>query len=58
MKKTYHVPNMEAMQLQGEQILAGSGVTGSNGISYGGVDTEGALDPSVKSNTFDENPFE
>ena len=49
---------MEAMQLQGEQILAGSGVTGSNGIGYGGVDTEGALDPSVKSNTFDENPFE
>ena len=58
MKKIYCIPNMKAMQLQGEQMLAASGVTSNNGIGWGGVDTEGSLDPSVKGNAFTENPFE
>lgn len=58
MKKIYIVPNMKALQMQGEQVLAASGVISNNGIGYGGVDTDGTKDPSVKENIFDENPFE
>ena len=49
---------MKALQMQGEQVLAASGVISNNGINYGGVDSDGTKDPSVKENIFDENPFE
>ena len=58
MKKIYCIPSMQALQIQGEQVLAASGVTSNNGINWGGVDTDGELDPSVKANIFEENPFE
>ena len=58
MKKIYCIPSMQALQMQGEQVLATSSVTSNNGIGYGGVDTDGSLDPSVKENIFTENPFE
>ena len=57
MKKIYIAPNMKAMQMEAENVLAGS-VLSNNGIGYGGIDTEGTKDPSVKANIFDENPFE
>ena len=44
--------------MQVEELLVGSGVTSSNGIGYGGVDTEGEKDPSVKDNPFGDNIFE
>ena len=58
MKKTYINPSLKALQLQSEKVLAASGVIGSNGITYGGIDEEGTKDPSVKENLFEENPFE
>ena len=51
MKKTYIIPNTSINLAQAEQMLASSGVTGgSNGINigYGGVDTDGGQNPSVK----------
>lgn len=42
---------MEENYAQADQMLAGSGVSGSsNGtnIGYGGVDTNGEIEPSVK----------
>lgn len=62
MKKVYIIPCMGAMRLHGEAILAGSGVIGKTGtnsdIEWGGTDTDGTLDPSVKENVFSDNPFE
>ena len=59
MKKIYIVPCMESMKLCGEQMLAGS-VTSDNdyGIGYGGVDSDGSLDPAAKQNVFEDSPFE
>lgn len=57
MKKTYIIPSTSIMQAQAEQILAASIISGNDGngdmgIGYGGVDTDGGKDPSVKeSNT-------
>lgn len=51
MKKTYIIPYASINLAQAEQMLAGSGVSGSgNGINigYGGVDTSGVLEPSAK----------
>lgn len=57
MKKTYIIPEMTAVVMHGEQMLAVSGVTGkigdTAGPGYGGVDDNGELDPEVKENTFD-----
>lgn len=44
---------MSAVQLHGEALIAQSGVTGSNGIGYGGMDEQGEKDPDVKANPFD-----
>lgn len=56
MKKTYIIPNTSINLAQAEQMLASSGVI-SNGndisIGYGGVDTGGGQDPSVKESNFD-----
>ena len=53
MKKTYIQPCMEEMQAQAAQMLAVSGVIGSNGIGYGGVDSDGSLDPETKEEKWD-----
>ncbi len=57
MKKTYIIPETTAVAIHGEQMLAGSGVTGiigeDSGPGYGGVDSNGELDPEVKGNSFD-----
>lgn len=47
MKKIeYMAPSMEVVEIKNMQLLAGSGVT-SNEIDFGGVDTEGILDPAA-----------
>lgn len=53
MKRRYLVPEAEAIKTEASKPLAGSGVTSSIGIGYGGVDTDGELDPSVKEDYFD-----
>ena len=53
MKKTYIQPCMEEMQAQAVQMLAVSGVIGSNGIGYGGVDSDGSLNPETKEEKWD-----
>ena len=60
MKKTYIQPGTEALTLTQEEMLAQSGVKSNSdyGITYGGVDTDGSKDPSVKEDVFDCNPFE
>ena len=52
MRKTYIQPCMEEMQAQAAQMMAAS-VTGSNGIGYGGVDSNGSLDPETKEEKWD-----
>ena len=42
--------------MQVEELLAAS-VTSNYGIGYGGIDTEGEKDPSVKENPFGDNIF-
>ena len=53
MKKTYIIPQVNIVQTMHELPIAGSGVTGSNGIDFGGVDTNGDLNPAVKENTLE-----
>jgi len=56
MKKTYIIPCTGINLAQAGQMLASSGVSGSgNGINigYGGVDTDGEQDPSVKESDWD-----
>lgn len=45
MKKKYTKFQMEIIEGEPALLLAGSGVSGDNGIDYGGVDEEGNLDP-------------
>lgn len=52
MKKTYIQPCIEDMQAEAAQMLAAS-VTGSNGIGYGGIDSDGSLDPETKEDEWD-----
>lgn len=53
MKKTYVNPEMSIVLMQNETVLAASGVTGNNGVDYGGVDENGDKDPDVKAEFFD-----
>ena len=53
MKKTYIIPQMSIMKVMQESPLAESGVLGSNGIDYGGIDINGDIEPSAKENFFD-----
>ncbi len=49
MKKIYKKPCLETSCIENEVMMAGSGVTGNNGISWGGVDEEGTKDPDANS---------
>jgi len=57
MKKTYIIPNIIINLAQAEQMLASSSgvISNSNDINigYGGVDTDGEQDPSVKESNLD-----
>ena len=49
MKKTRYIePQMKVCFYDTESILDGTGVTGNNGTSYGGVDETGEKDPRNK----------
>lgn len=53
MKKTYLTPEIYGLETEPEQPIAGSGVNSNKDIDYGGVDTEGEFNPSVKGDVFD-----
>ena len=48
MKKTYIMPAASLMEAEVEQMLAGSVKSEDLNIGYGGVDTNGSLDPEAK----------
>ena len=52
MKKNYTMPQMDIAFIEANGMIAISGVKGQVGttgsIGYGGVDTDGSKDPSVK----------
>ena len=62
MKKDYIKPLLNIVRVNGEMMLAASGVSGKIGdspsIGYGGVDEEGTLDAEVKGNPFGDSIFE
>lgn len=48
MKKTYIIPTIKRIvMLEERTIVCASGVT-SDGIGYGGVDTDGTMEPSSR----------
>ena len=47
MKKRYIQPCMEEMHAEVAQMMAAS-VIGNNDIGYGGIDSDGSLDPETK----------
>lgn len=52
MKKEYVRPRVMTLICMGEDFILGSkGVTGDNGIEYGGVD-DGTHDPAAKQESF------
>ena len=56
MKKTYIIPYTCITEAEPDQILSTSGIISNNNdinIGYGGVDTDGSQDPSVKEGNFD-----
>ena len=54
MKKTYMVPSIDQVLMEDEVELLYGSVKGSNGIGYGGVDTEGSKDPDARYYDLDE----
>ena len=48
MKKTYIMPAASLMEAEVEQMLAGSVTSDDLNIGYGGVDTNGSLNPEAK----------
>ena len=51
MKKTYIEPSIEMEGMEAEAFICGSqGVTSNNGITYGGVDEDGDIDPASRVN--------
>jgi hypothetical protein len=48
MKKTYISPVTNVTEIELENMITASGVTGNNGIGNGGVDEDGSLDPDAK----------
>ena len=56
MKKTYQSPRLGDLSIDSEELLLG--VSGTNGISYGGVDTDGSKDPSVRGGAWDDEDEE
>lgn len=55
MKKVYMTPTLEVVRMMTMQVLAGSGVTGNNGIGHGGIDHNGTHDPSAPHHHYKED---
>ena len=47
MKETYITPAIELVEEEAAMLLAGSGVS-ADGIGYGGIDTDGSVDPESR----------
>lgn len=45
MKKTYKQPLIKAIQMRTVRFLCGSQIRSNKGMSYGGVDENGEIDP-------------
>ena len=58
MKKPYIIPETCVVLTLHEMPIAVSGVTGNNGIGFGGVDKEGTVEPEVKGNPFGDSVFD
>ena len=54
MKKRYIAPAIDQVLMEDEVELLSGSVTGTNGIGYGGVDTEGSKDPDARWFDLDE----
>lgn len=52
MKREYIMPQIKIREWQLEDMLTTSGVSGDNGIKYGGVDEEGTKEPSARWTTY------
>ncbi len=48
MKKTYIKPATEVLATIAEELMAGSAVSGDNGIEFGGIDETGELPPASR----------
>ena len=48
MKKVYTTPAVEVLEYISEQMIAASGVEGSNGIGYGGIDENGSMNAETR----------
>lgn len=48
MKKEYIAPVIEEQSMEAEEMFATSGVSSDSGITYGGVDDTGSLDPEAR----------
>lgn len=55
MKKVYITPTLEVVRMMTMQVLAGSGITGPQGTSYGGIDHNGTHDPSAPHHHYKED---
>ncbi len=53
MKKTYMMPAISVERAEQEVELMSGSVASNNGIGYGGVDTEGDMDPDARDYDFD-----
>ena len=47
-RKEYIVPQIKCCNYKSVDLLSASGVTGDNGLGYGGVDESGQKDPDAK----------
>ena len=54
MKKNYIAPSMEMTSIELQQMVAASNGVYSDGITYGGIDTDGTKDPSSRRSLWDE----
>ncbi len=51
MKRIYSEPTIFVVKCLAQQLMSNSGVTSSKGISYGGTDSNGSVDPDAKRNS-------
>lgn len=58
MKKKYTSPLVRQEQAEASKMLAASGVNGSNGIGFGGVDNNSDMEPSTKEFLWESDDFD
>lgn len=48
MKKVYMAPAIEVVAGEMEELICASGVSGDNGMDYGGIDETGAMEAETR----------